>query len=158
MNNPFAKSRAIALSLGVALMATAPLNASSKDAPAKAGTRTSGIPTVPEIALPQSVFAIPATPAEGRNPFFPTSTVAAAAPKVTRETPVESFTFVLNGITSPPRRTAMINGRTFDLGEEGEVRMPSGGRMLIKCEDIKADSAIINVGGQRRELKMRSGL
>jgi hypothetical protein len=157
MNNPFAQPRAIALSLGVALLAAAPLNASSKDAPAKA--RTSGIPTVPEIALPQSVFAIPATPAEGRNPFFPASILAVAAPaRVTPETPVESFSFVLNGITSPPRRTAMINGRTFEPGEEGEVKMPSGGRMLIKCEDIKADSAIINVGGKRRELKMRSGL
>jgi hypothetical protein len=65
---------------------------------------------------------------------------------------------VLNGITSPPRPTAMINGRTFEPGEEGEIRMPSGARMLIKCEDIRSESAIISVGGRRRELRLRSGL
>lgn len=148
-----------ALLLGFALVGPLASNASSKDAAAKAGGHAvSPVPTVAEIALPQSIFIIPSQPSEGRNPFFPQSTTQVVAPKITRDTPAESFTFFLNGITSPPRRTAMINNRTFEPGEEGEVRMPNGGKVLIKCEEIKADSAVISVSGQRRELKLRSGL
>jgi hypothetical protein len=80
------------------------------------------------------------------------------APRPDPKTPIETINFILNGITSPPRRTAMINGRTFEPAEEGEVKLPSGGKMLIKVEEIKADSAVILVSGQRRELRLRSGL
>jgi hypothetical protein len=114
---------------------------------------------VPEVPIPQSTFVIPSQPSEGRNPFFPQSVVRVIP--VQRPLPgnqIDPGAFVLNGITSPPRRTAMINGRTFEPGEEGEIRLPSGARMLIKCEDIRAESAIISAGGQRRELRMRSGL
>lgn len=125
----------------------------------KTGARTiPGIPSVPEVPLPQSVFNIPSQPSEGRNPFFPQSTVQVVIAKISKANPVESFSFVLNGITSPPRRSAMINGRTFEPGEEGEVRLPSGAKVLIKCEEIKDDSAVIIAGGQRRELRLRSGL
>lgn len=143
--------------LAIALFCPADLRASSKDG--KPGTRQNpALRGVPEIPFPQSVFVVPSQPAEGRNPFFPQSVaVVAVAPKVTRESPVENFTFVLNGITSPPRRTAMINGRTFEPSEEGEVRMANGAKILIKCLEIRGDSALIDVGGQRRELRMRSG-
>jgi hypothetical protein len=117
------------------------------------------IPTVPDVAIPQSAFNIPSQPAEGRNPFFPQSVVKIVVPVFPRpDNTVDTASFILNGITSPPRRTAMINGRTFEPGEEGEVRLPTGGKMLIKVEEIKSDSAIILVGGQRRELRLRSGL
>jgi hypothetical protein len=133
--------------------------AAPKDSPAKTTNRLPPYLTpVPDVAVPQSVFVTPSQPSEGRNPFFPQSAVRVVAVRVNKENPIESFTFVLNGITSPPRRTAMINGRTFEIGEEGEVKLPAGGKMLIKCEEIKADSAVINVGGQRRELRLRSGL
>jgi len=146
------------LLLVVALLSPAALQASSKDGPAKAGRPSAAIYSVPEIAFPQSVFVVPSQPSEGRNPFFPQSaTVTVAAVRVTPQNPVESFSFLLNGITSPPKRTAMINGRTFEPGEEGEVRLPNGGKILIKCLEIKADSAVIDVSGQRRELHMRSG-
>jgi hypothetical protein len=114
---------------------------------------------VPEVPIPQSLFVIPAQPSEGRNPFFPQSVVHTVVPaKVTKDPSFDWSVFVLNGITSPPKRTAMINGRTFEANEEGEVRLNTGGRMLIKCEAIKADSAIITVGGQIHELRLRSGL
>jgi hypothetical protein len=114
---------------------------------------------VPEMPIPQSNFVIPSQPTEGRNPFFPQST-ARIVPvvKFTPANVIDPSLIVLNGITSPPRRTAMINGRTFEPGEEGEVRLASGNKTLIKCEEIRADSAIIVVGGQHRELRMRSGL
>ena len=148
--------------LGLALTLLLPITvkASAAENPAKAASRAAAnIKVVPEISFPQSVFNIPAQPADGRNPFFPQSTVqVVVVQKPSKENPIESFSFVLNGITSPPKRTAMINGRTLEPGEEGEVRMPGGGKILIKCEEIKADSAIITVGGQRRELRLRNGL
>ena len=44
---------------------------------------------------------------------------------------------MLNGITSPPKRTAMINGRTFETGESGEVKLPTGAKALIKPQAAK---------------------
>ena len=131
--------------------------ASTKE-PAPKRSKALNIASVPDVPLPQSIFNIPSQPSEGRNPFFPQSTVRVVAPIVNKEHPVDTTLFVLNGITSPPKRTAMINGRTFEPGEEGEVRLPGGGKMMIKCEEIKAESAVISVAGQRRELRMRSGL
>lgn len=107
--------------------------------------------------LPQSVFVIPSSPKDGRNPFFPRSTFGADTVVTPKPGHVEFSSFVLNGITSPPKRTAMINGRTFEVGEEGEVRLQGGGKEFIKCEEIRADSAVILVHGQRLELRFRSG-
>lgn len=138
-----------------ALLNPAMAQASAKDALARLPLN---LRTLPEVPVPQSVFSIPSQPNEGRNPFFPRSTIPVVPPKPGPGTPVETFSFILNGITSPPRRTAMINGRTFEPSEEGEVKLPSGGKMLIKVEEIKAESAIILVNGQRRELRLRSGV
>lgn len=134
-------------------------HASSKD-PAKAPARMPlNIRPVPEVPIPLSVFNIPSQPSEGRNPFYPQSAVRVVAPTIIPQNPVNIASFiVLNGITSPPKRTAMINGRTFEPGEEGEIKLPQGGRMLIKCIEIKSESATIESGGQRHELRLRSGL
>jgi hypothetical protein len=132
--------------------------ASPKDAPAKSG-RKLVLQRVPEVPIPQSVFNIPSQPSEGRNPFYPQSVIKVVVPKINKDNnPLDTTTLVLNGITSPPRRTAMINGRTFEPGEEGEVRTLAGNRVLIKVEEIKTESAIIVVGGQRRELHLRAGV
>jgi hypothetical protein len=113
--------------------------------------------TESKTPTPQSVFVIPASPKEGRNPFFPRSKVD--APVVPQRTDViETASFVLNGITSPPKRTAMINGRTFEVGEVGEVKFPNGAKISIQCVEIRDDAAIIVVGTQRRELRMRAGV
>lgn len=52
----------------------------------------------------------------------------------------------------------MINGRTFEPGEEGEVRLSNGAKVLIKCEEIRTDSTVIVLNGVRRELRLRFGL
>lgn len=116
------------------------------------------VPTFTPAPIPQSVYVVPSSPKEGRNPFFPQSV---ATPTVVKPTPgatVDMAALVLNGITSPPRRTAMINGRTFEPGEEGEVKLPNGAKALIKCEEIGSDSTIIQINGVRRELRLRFGL
>lgn len=113
--------------------------------------------TVSEI--PQSVFNTPATPKEGRNPFYPNSVpVAPVAVAKTAAPTIDTTAFVLNGITSPPKRTAMINGRTFEPGEEAEIKLPSGSKVLIKCAEIRDDAATIVIGGVRRELRLRFAL
>jgi hypothetical protein len=124
-----------------------------------AASRTNTVPTFTAVEIPQSVFSIPPTPRDGRNPFFPQSIQQAPSP-ITHapSTAVDFSSIILNGITSPPRRTAMINGRTFEPGEEGEVKLPSGARVMIKCEEIRADSAVVRVNGQPRELRLRFGL
>ena len=60
--------------------------------------------------------------------------------------------------TSPPKRTAMINGRTFEVGEEQEIKLANGTRALVRCAEINGESAVIIVGGQRRELRLRFGI
>ncbi len=118
-----------------------------------AATVASADPSTPP---PQSVFVIPATPKEGRNPFFPHSKpdLTSVSPK---PDPVEAVTFLLNGITSPPKRMAMINGRTFEAGESGEVKFRGGTKIPIQCLEIRDDAVIIKVGTERRELRMRGG-
>ena len=99
----------------------------------------------PSTPAPQSVFEIPATPKDGRNPFFPRSKTE--APVVAQKaTGIETATFVLNGITSAPKRTAMINGRTFQVDEAGEVKFQNGMRISIRCLGIGDDAAIIEPG------------
>src|SRR3974390_2841421 len=114
------------------------------------GSRTTAVPSVTLVDIPQSVFTIPSNPRDGRNPFFPQSIVAAPVITPKANSPLDFSSFVLNGITSPPKRTAMINGRTFEAGEEGEVKLAGGGKAMIRCEEIRADSAVIIINGQRR--------
>lgn len=143
---------------GLTVMATSSPGLAAGQAAKNTPKTPAAFEVVPELPIPQSAFVIPSQPTEGRNPFFPQSTVPVAAPPITPNHLLDPSLFILNGITSPPRRTAMINGRTFEPGEEGEIRFASGNRTMIKCEEIRADSAIIVVGGVRREIKMRSGL
>jgi hypothetical protein len=109
--------------------------------------------------VPQSVFVIPANAKEGRNPFFPQSKIELPNTNKSLKTEsAESFPIVLNGITSPPKRMAMINGRTFESGESGELKLQNGSKISIECLEIRSDAAVIRVGTQRRELRLRNGL
>jgi hypothetical protein len=110
-------------------------------------------------SLPKSVFKVPASPEEGINPFFPSIPKPVAVVAATNAPKVQEPTgFVLNGITGPPLRSAMINGRTFLIGEVGEVRLQTGDKVLIKCEDIGDERAVIEIGGMKKELRLRLGI
>jgi len=145
---------------GALLLTTALLVATtSQAAAANPGSPAAPAPSTNQVTaplqIPQSVFVIPNGPRDGRNPFFPGAhTELPTQPKPPPQ--VDGSSFVLNGITSPPKRTAMINGRTFEVGEEGEVRV-GGAKELIKCVEIHDDSAIIEYKGQRLQLRFRSG-
>jgi len=135
------------------LARTLPAKKDPADSPASASL----IPEVPATPIPESVFEVPASPKEGRNPFFPQSVAEKPAVKSATQS-WDPSVLVLNGITSPPKPTAMINSRTFEAGESGEVKLRDGSRLPVKCIEIRKDSVLIEVRGQQRELKLRSGL
>jgi hypothetical protein len=141
----------LALAASVATASATP----SQKAPASAKTAVPAVTNAP-VVIPQSVFVVPQNPREGRNPFFPNSTTGQETVKPKAAVSVTAF--VLNGITSPPRRTAMINGRTFEAGETGEIKLADGTKAKITCEEIRDTSAMISVNGERRELHLRANL
>jgi len=119
-----------------------------------------------EFAAPQSVFDIPKAPVEGKDPFFPDSMrlfasqvpVQASTNRFQAPAPAPAVVELrLQGISGPPeRRLAIINTRTFAAGEEEEVPT-NAGRTRIRCVEIGADSVVVLVGQQRRELRPRAG-
>ncbi len=151
MRNPRLHAAAAAL-----LAALGPGPVFAESAQPSAAPKTNEVARA-DAMVPESVFAVPANPKQGRNPFFPDSTFAKPA-QPAKSGQLDVSAFVLNGITSPPRRSAMINGRTFEPGEEAEIKLPTGGKVLIKCAEIKDDSVVIQVAGQQRELRFRAGI
>lgn len=103
----------------------------------------------------RSVFVLPTSPRDGRDPFFPESTrlfentVAAkpAAKMVANVFSIKGFS-VEHG-----RAMVIINNHTFAVGDEGDVRT-SDGRMHLRCLEIRNGMVVIEVNGTRRELFM----
>jgi hypothetical protein len=114
--------------------------------------------------IPKSVFAIPASKTDGCDPFFPNSTRLWGGPLIPQATTAKQpkatglDCLVLKGLSGPEdNRLAMINGRTMARGEDAEINTDCG-RLLVHCVDISSNSAVIEVSGERRELKLRSDL
>ena len=144
----------LCLALGAARAAQAPARAPAKPA-GHSPAPTNAAPAEPE--LPKSVFINPATPQEGRDPFFPNSTRRAKTTVITTSTnpPVVVVELQLKGISgSADRRLAIINNRTFEAGEEGTV-LSDAGRVRILCKEIGADSVRVVLNGQERTLTLR---
>jgi hypothetical protein len=116
--------------------------------------------TATNAPLAQSVFIMPKGKQEGVDPFFPRSnrpyfgTPVPVAP--TNPEPVTvAVELRLKAISGlPEHRLALINNHTFEAGEEGEV-VTTTGRMRIRCLEITQDSAVVQVGAERRELHLR---
>jgi hypothetical protein len=110
--------------------------------------------------VPQSVFLMPKARPEGVDPFFPRSNrpyYGTPLPLVaTNPEPVAvAVDLRLKAISGlPEHRLALINNHTFEAGEEGEV-VTTTGRMRIRCLEITQDSAVVQVGSERRELHLR---
>jgi len=111
-----------------------------------------------EVKIPVSIFVWPSGPSEGRDPFFPNSRHPYAEPAIKQPLTNAPVILILNGIS---RGLAMINGRTFSEGEEGDVNTNSG-KKRVRCLKIKeeAGSAIVELlpEGERQELKLRGGV
>jgi len=95
----------------------------------------------------------------GKDPFFPNSKRLLPKPVVsTGGTQLKPDWLVLNGFSAAPNgKLAMINGRTFAIGEESTLKHGAQS-MKVKCIDIKDDSVVVEVNGSTKELKLRTGL
>lgn len=111
--------------------------------------------------VPKSVFVMPKDKQQGIDPFFPRSTYPYTGPVVPIVVPtnvpepvrveVELKLKAISGL--PEHRLALINNHTFEAGEEGEI-ITNKGRMRIRCLEIHQDSAVVQVGAERRELRL----
>jgi hypothetical protein len=112
-----------------------------------------------EPVIPQSVFSIPTNGGAAHDPFFPSRIIQAEAPKVTTNAAPRASNIgclVLKGLSGTPSNPlAMVNGRTMTRGEDAEITTECG-KLLVHCVDITTNSAIVEVGGERRELRLRS--
>jgi hypothetical protein len=138
-----------------------PTRAPAAPSPAAAPAKTNSAPS--ELVIAQSVFVMPTNPQEGRDPFFPRSTRPYATavlirPNLTNAPPVLQLDLHLNGISGlAGKPLAIINSRTFEEGEEGDI-ISNGNHVRIRCLEIKADAAVIQIGAERRVLRLRSGI
>lgn len=113
----------------------------------------------PLSVAPQSVFIMPKGRPEGVDPFFPRSLrpYGPVMPIVIDTNPapvtvaVELRLKAISGL--PEHRLALINNHTFEAGEDGEV-LTTNGRIRIRCLEVHQDSAVVQVGPERRELHL----
>jgi len=134
--------------LGVALgvqagppQKTSPLPATATNAPAL------------EAPIPRSEFNNDL--AQGKDPFYPRSTRHALTASTPKERVLDVSQLKCNGISGGAgSRVAIINNRNFAAGEDGEVTTP-GGRMRIRCEEIKEESVVVSFGDPPRRLELR---
>ncbi len=113
---------------------------------------------VVESPIPHSVFELPKSADDGRDPFFPTSTrlFGNVITTKTNTAPIGSGLVLKALAGSPGNRFATINSIVFAEGEERECVTP-GGRITVRCLEISEDTVVIEVGGVRRTLRMRQG-
>jgi hypothetical protein len=162
MPTRFSSLRAWTLPLAVAffgLVFLAPATQTPPPAAGKAKAATNAPPV--EVEPPKSVFIDPGSPGEGKDPFYPQSVrLRPPPPVVTPATPIVTPAVVqldLKGISGVGnRRFAIINNRTFETGEDGEIAVNSG-RVRVVCKEIKDDSVLVLVNGQERTLHLRPG-
>ncbi len=104
-------------------------------------------------------------PKQGKDPFFPNSSRREPRLAVTNNSvtpPVSTAQAVfaqlsLKAIVGPPsRRLATINRTTMEAGEEVDVRH-AGGKTRVKCLEVRSNSVLIEINGERHELTFRGG-
>ncbi len=139
---------------------SAPTKAAKKAAApgAAAANPASAVPT-PSDELPRVVAKFEDDPRKGRDPFFPNSErrgnklLAANSPAV-KKAPSAISNLVLRAIIAsrPPR--AWINNRSFQAHEEGEVKLPGGGAVRIRCIEIRDKDVTIELEGAQHKLSL----
>ena len=110
-------------------------------------------------SIPQSVFTIPASAAEGRDPFYPNAHYLGGGEVKHAPVSTEADILELKGVSgSAGHRLAMISAagtnRTLAVGEEAQFHT-STGPMRVRCVEIKGESVVVEVDGDRRELHLR---
>lgn len=114
-------------------------------------------PVVPQIThelqFVKSTFVATPGPGFGTDPFFP-KTARFQHTSKTVETPGPVSFLSLKGISrAGNRRTAIINNRTFEVGEEGEVKI-NAQPFRVRCIEIRDDGVTVSVNGQPQKLTL----
>lgn len=114
-------------------------------------------PTKPAEPI-KSMFVMPASPREGRDPFFPDSnrvyetTAATVAVAVVPVKGSEITSLKVKGYSMiNGQAMVIINNHAFMINDEGDVLIP-GGRVHIRCVEIRPGLAVIQANGQRLDL------
>jgi hypothetical protein len=101
----------------------------------------------------QSVFVMPSSPNEGRDPFFPNSMrpYEDAMSKVKR--PADLTSLEIKGFSQlGSQRYVIINNHTFGAGDEGDV-ITSQGRIHIRVLSVGMDTVMVESSGAQHLLK-----
>ncbi len=103
-------------------------------------------PAMPDDA--KSVFVMPGSPKDGRDPFFPNSTRPyESSPSAKNVDNTLLHTLKIGSIMDGGvgRVFAVINNHTFAPGEEGSVITDDGQRINIRCLDINASAGTVTI-------------
>jgi hypothetical protein len=107
---------------------------------------------------PVSVFTLPRSLNDGRDPFFPNSTRVVAANRPIEKKAPGPATLELKGISgTSDQPLAIINNRTLAVGEEQDVNTAEG-RVRVLCLAIEGTKVRVKVQGETRELMLRKGI
>lgn len=115
---------------------------------------TNGIVAVPDLAGFKSGFR----PKLGKDPFFPKSRRLETGKALAPLPPV--LPLVLKGISGAKgRRLAIINNRTFEVGEQAEFKF-NNQTIRVRCIEIREHSAVISIDGMAptQELQLNQRL
>jgi hypothetical protein len=153
-------SALITLCLATACQTFCADNSPQQDASQESVAKTEAGPEVEQqVEIPRSTFVVPASSAEGRDPFFPTLrdriTAASTGEKQTSAKPAVDR-LALQGISGAgDRRLCVINDRTLAVGDEQEIPIP-GGMLRVKCLEINETFVVIDLAGSRHELHFKT--
>jgi len=157
MRNSSMTQNAKKLSWSVVMVASALFSIKSVGAPpARTPAATPAAAPAPQEQN-KSVFVD--RPNFGRDPFFPSSSRRGSIVQDTVVEPVANFNnIVLKGISgTAEKRLAIVNNKTFEAGEDGELRI-SGHLTKVKCVEVREKSVVISINGVTRELFLGSKL
>jgi hypothetical protein len=142
------------------------LLAAIADGYGSADSNNSALP--PQVLARKSIFLEENHPS-AKDPFFPGRRLGAQKNQPTRaDEPVVAVTpppppvqpnLFLRGISGAPNRLlALINGQTFQAGEEAYVKTTNG-TVKVLCHTITQTSVVITVNGrEKKELRLREGI
>ena len=106
--------------------------------------------TIPQV---RSVFVVPASNKDGRDPFFPDSTRAFEA-RAAADKKIEYTSLKIHGISKTDGHLlAIINNHTFAVGEEGDVLTPTG-KVNLRCLEIRPDFVLVEINGQPHRINL----
>jgi hypothetical protein len=91
---------------------------------------------------------------KGRDPFFPNSTRQSLEPSEKGDSQPVIVLMVKGFSGYGNHRMAIINDHTFMVGEESEV-ISAGGRIRIRCVEIRDDVAVVTIGNAPQRIELR---